>query len=308
MDMYVKPLVLNISRNNIFIGLSVLGLGLFTYVTNKYLNNVNQTTNQYYINTTSDNSVVPPNLTLTTLQGHKNIIYIFWNGDMNSTYLLIDLLLQDKIIQPLYIEKYTILKKLEYDNLEKMVTQYNNYHKNDKNDKNFIKIKSYLQDVARIKNIQTYESTQLELFRNLIIKEYPEFQRNLLSTLYITTITKDLENTTQFFNTINTISPVHYNGIEFIEQITRFLKHYKPIHQLDKNDTYISHNTCRILIGYSKQHKNINLIQKILKNNSKYNSNTLHIEIPLSTINENDIKYLVYELCPNNITNFFKKT
>lgn len=307
MDMYVKPLVLNISRNNIFIGLSVLGLGLFTYVTNKYLNNVNQTTNQYYINTTSDNSVVPPNLTLTTLQGHKNIIYIFWNGDMNSTYLLIDLLLQDKIIQPLYIEKYTILKKLEYDNLEKMVTQYNNYHKNDKNDKNFIKIKSYLQDVARIKNIQTYESTQLELFRNLIIKEYPEFQRNLLSTLYITTITKDLEHTTQFFNTINTISPVHYNGIEFIEQITRFLKHYKPIHQLEKNDTNISHNTCRILIGYSKQHKNINLIQKILKNNSK-NYNTLHIEMPLSTINENDIKYLAYELCPNNITKFFKKT
>ena len=39
---------------------------------------------------------------------------------MSSTYLLIDLLLQDKVIQPLYIERYTIIKDLEKDKLESL--------------------------------------------------------------------------------------------------------------------------------------------------------------------------------------------
>jgi hypothetical protein len=300
---FIKPLSFHISQNQIFAGISILGLGLFTYLTKRYLNTEKETTNQYY---TKQTEIIlgAPNINLLTETGQQQIIYLFWNGDINSTYLLIDLLLQDKVIQPLYIERYTILKSLEYHNLEILTKQYNEYKANKKiiqldeninQIKKIKKIKEYLEDVAKIKKKQTYEITQLELFRNIINKQYPEFKQNLLPTQYITTINKDLEHSSKFFEVLKTISPLYYNGIEFLEQVLRFIKHHKAIKSINSPHS-------RILLGYTKDSKNTELVNKILaKNILEY----IKIEVPLTDMTNNDIKYLSANVLPNNILKYF---
>jgi len=300
---FIKPLSFHISQNQIFAGISILGLGLFTYLTKRYLNTEKETTNQYY---TKQTEIIlgAPNINLLTETGQQQIIYLFWNGDINSTYLLIDLLLQDKIIQPLYIERYTILKSLEYHNLEILTKQYNEYKANKKiieldeninQIKKIKKIKEYLEDVAKIKKKQTYEITQLELFRNIINKQYPEFKQNLLPTQYITTITKDLDHSSKFFEVLKTISPLYYNGIEFLEQVLRFIKHHKAIKSIKSQHS-------RILLGYTKDSKNADLVNKILARNILDN---IKIELPLTDMTNNDIKYLSANVLPNNILKYF---
>ena len=324
---FIKPLSFHISSNAIFGTLSILGLGLFTYLGNRYLNTDKETSNQYYTKT-EETILGTPNLKLTTEKGQSNIIYGFWNGDLSSTYLLIDLLLQDKVIQPLYIERYTILKSLEYDNLVKLTKQYNDILQNNKatrnsgnninsgnsnlrkekdKDKEYIKIKKYLEDVARIKKNQANEITQLEIFRKIILKQYPEFQKNFLPTQYITTITKDLQHTSNFFSILKNISPLYYNGIEFLEQVSRFLKYYKPVANTKKSKDVQS----RILLGYTKDNKNMELVNKILieiqNSNTKSILENVNIEIPLKDINNDDVKYLAVNFFPNDIMKYFKQ-
>lgn len=303
---FIKPLSFHISQNQIFAGISILGLGLFTYLTNRYLNTTKETTNQYYTKQTEIILGAPNINLLTTENGNKQIVYLFWNGDINSTYLLIDLLLQDKVIQPLYIERYTILKSLEYQNLENLTKQYNEYNANKKiieldeninQIKKIKKIKEYLEDVAKIKKKQTYEITQLELFRNIINKQYPEFKQNLLPTQYITTINKDLEHSSKFFEVLKNISPLYYNGIEFLEQVLRFIKHHKAIKSINSPHS-------RILLGYNKDSKNTELVNKILARNILDN---IKIELPLTDMTNNDIKYLSTNVLPNNIMKYFKQ-
>ena len=326
---FIKPLSFHISSNAIFGTLSILGLGLFTYLGNRYLNTNKDTSNQYYTKT-EETILGTPNLKLTTEKGCSNIIYAFWNGDLSSTYLLIDLLLQDKVIQPLYIERYTILKSLEYDNLAKLTKQYTatlqdnkanknninsngnansnaNSNSNPEKEKDTIKIKKYLEDVARIKKNQANEITQLEIFRKIILKQYPEFQKNLLPTQYITTITKDLQHTSNFFSILKNISPLYYNGIEFLEQVSRFLKYYKPVANTKKSKDVQS----RILVGYTKDNKNMELVSKILieirNSNTKSILEDVNIEIPLKDINNDDVKYLAVNFFPNDIMKYFKQ-
>jgi hypothetical protein len=331
---FIKPIAFEISRNVIFGGVSILGLGLFTYLAKRYLNTDNKTTNQYY--TKSCETMQMPNLTLTdNKHNRQNIIYVFWNGDISSSYLLVDLLLQDKIIQPLYVEKYTILKALEYNNLEKLTKQYiANTNANAKisglkdtttnakisglkdttanakisglkDTTANAKIKQYLEDIARIKKNQINEMTQLEIFRKIILNQYPEFQSNLLPTIYITTIAKDLEYTLNFFSILKEISPLYYNGIEFLEQITRFIKYYKPINEPinEPINKTINKTNPRILIAYTKDSININLINKILISNKLILDNK--IEIPLKDIDNKNIMFLASNL-PNDIIKYFK--
>jgi len=319
----IKPLSFHISSNAIFGTLSILGLGLFTYLGNRYLNTDKETSNQYYTKT-EETILGTPNLKLTTEKGCSNIIYAFWNGDLSSTYLLIDLLLQDKVIQPLYIERYTILKSLEYDNLAKLTKQYTstlqdnkpnknninsngnaNSNGNPEKEKDTIKIKKYLEDVARIKKNQSNEITQLEIFRKIILKQYPEFQQNLLPTQYITTITKDLQHTSNFFSILKNISPLYYNGIEFLEQVSRFLKYYKPVANTKKSKDVQN----RILVGYTKDNKNMELVNKILNEffNGKSILEDVNLEIPLKDISNDDVKYLAVNFFPNDIMKYFKQ-
>ena len=292
-----------IRKQFIFPVASILGLGLFAYLTKRYLNTEKQTTNQYYIKPEEQMHTIP-NIMLNTQYGKKNVIFVFWNGDLNSTYLLTDLLLQDKIVQPLYIERYTILKTLEYDNLETLTKKYSAIRNTPEvNTIENKKIKHYLEDVARIKQCQNNELTQIAMFRKMINQRYPEFQQNLLPTQYITTITKDLHLTSTFFNILKELEPMHYNGIEFLEQVMRFTKHF--INQ--KNLLINNISSPRILIGYSSGNKNIELVKKILARiDSKINKITNQIELPLQDTKINDIRFLAINVLPNDIMQHLK--
>ena len=113
----VIPISFNITRNHIFIILSILGLSIFTYLSKRYLYNTAITSNQYYTKTKNTNIHISQILnnnndssassasSAKSANASTSIIYIFWNGDINSTYLIIDLLIQGFIIQPMYIEK-----------------------------------------------------------------------------------------------------------------------------------------------------------------------------------------------------------
>ena len=99
-------ITLTLTKNHIWSAVSVLGLAGVTYLTNRYVKNTELATNQTYYkpfetlqnynmfnNNSTNNSNTSKNL--------LNINYIFWNGDVSSTYILFDLLLQDKLILPL---------------------------------------------------------------------------------------------------------------------------------------------------------------------------------------------------------------
>ena len=174
-------------------------------------------------------------------------------------------------------------------------------------------MQEYLKKVANIKHIQNNESTQIDMLTNLIQNQYPEFKHNLLPTLFITSIAKDMIHTTEYINTINKLKPQHNNGIEFIEQITRFIKHNKLIEKDKKNEQYEINNynkndnqiytRDRILLGYNSDHKYINLIQTLI---TQYNTHSLNIEIPLKTKNKTDIHYLTTNIISYNIMLYFK--
>jgi hypothetical protein len=203
-------------------------------------------------------------------------VFVFWNGDDSSTYLLIDLLQQDYIIQPLYIERFTIIKQLEGVKLEALARQYK-----DKPETNQYK---YLQDIAKTKKTQTNELIQLDVKRKIILNKYNQFQHNLLPTLYITTIAKDMDFTSSFFIALKEHQPMYYDGIEFLEQVIRFLQHYP------------SSRGKRIILGYNKESKNMVLIREMLKkikqgviNNREIKN--IKIDIPLEDVSSNEIKY-----------------
>jgi len=299
-------ITLTLNKNHLWSGLSILGLGTLTYLTNRYINNTKQTTNQSYYkpnelikgipnlkyinntNTTNNNT----NSTNSTNNSTNNIIYIFWNGDINSTYILIDLLIQDKIIQPLYIERYTIIKDLEKDTLETIIKNKNHQGNKDKDTKDQNK---YLKNILSLKKNQEYELKQLEVLRLMILGKYPEFSNNLFPTTYITSIQKDLEMTSHFYNTIQEIKPIYYDGIDFIEQVIRYIKYSGYI----KNE-YTNNIVPRIILGCNKEYKNYDLLVKLINKNI-----VTTIDLPLKTKNKEEMHYLCTSFLSNNIMKYF---
>jgi len=282
-------ITLSFSKNYIWVGLSTLGLGAITYFTNRYINNTAETTNQTYykpIETKNYNG----NMSINSINGNKPITYIFWNGDVGSTYLIIDLILQDKIVQPLYIERYTIIRSLENERLKKLVNdKKNSFLEKNRDENNNTK---YLKQISTLKHSQDYEIKQVEMLRLMILAQYPEFRNNFLPTTYITTIAKDLEYTSQFYNTLQNISPPLYDGIEFIEQVMRFLKHYNGILEVESKP--------RIILGCSKEYKNIDLLLKL-----KTKRLVVGIDFPTIDMDNKTVKYMAVEFFPNDIMKYF---
>jgi hypothetical protein len=282
----MEDIILRISRNYIFGIGGIVSLGLSTWLIKRYLSNTKAATNDYYLK--QDEINVMPNIKLISDNNEPITVYIFWNGDMKSTYLLIDQLLQDKIIQPLYIERYTILKALEHDQLEKMTKEYN-INKDNCNTKTL----EYLADVARIKRKQSHELIQLNNIRKIILKQYPEFHSNFLPTRYITTITKDLQQTQKVFDIIKEISYLKYKGIELFESVLRYIKNTPNLKG-------------RILIAYSKDSSLMPIIRKI---ESKIESiiggqKDSMLELPLRNIDNTSIKYLATEVVKNDVMRY----
>jgi hypothetical protein len=279
--------LINISfpKNYIWTGVSIAGLGLLTYATNHYRKNTKATTNQTFLKSSEIMAQGSPTL----LNGQIN--YIFWNGDLATTYLIIDLLIQDKLVQPLYIQRYTITKSLEKDNLQILLNKKNNGQQLNKKNIELLKNLNYL------KHSQESELKDIEILRLMILKQLPEFKSNFMPTIYIETIEKDLEFTSQFYNNVKQISPIHCQGIELIEQIYRFIKHYDMFKHNNHN-----YNHSRIMIGISRDYKNYDLLSRLKNNNIIINYN---IDYPLITKTNSDIKYMATEFLPNDVNMYF---
>jgi hypothetical protein len=304
-------ITLSFSKNYIWAGLSTLGLGAITYFANRYNNNTAETTNQTYykpIEAKNYNGNININIINknNTINVNKPITYIFWNGDVGSTYLIIDLLLQDKIVQPLYIERYTIIRALEGERLISIVYNKKNSFLEKSRTKNIDENNNtkFLKQISSLKRSQDYEIKQLEMLRLMILGQYPEFRNNFLPTTYISTIAKDLEYTSQFYNTLKDISPGFCDGIEFIEQVMRFLKHYNNILEGNSNSNININNNIvnkhRIILGCNKEYKNIDLLLK-LKNKSLI----VGIDFPIIDMDVKTVKFMAVEFFPNDIMKYF---
>ena len=296
-------ITLTLNKNYLWTVVSFLGLGTFTYLTNRYLNNTKETSNQTYYKPCEIIKGIP---NLTILNNNKtnnsnNITYIFWNGDLNSTYILLDLLVQDTIIQPLYIERYTIIKALEKDTLETIMKNKNN--NNDIHSNINKKYEPYLKNIILLKKKQDYELKQLEVLRLMIVSKYPEFKNNFLPTTYITSIAKDLEMTTQFFNIINEIKPLYCDGIEFIEQVLRYIKYsgyIKNRNENNQNQNQNSNTIPRIILGCNKNYKNYELLLKLIIKNI-----VSIIDLPLKEIDNTILKQRCNSFFSNDIMMYF---
>jgi hypothetical protein len=304
-------ITLTLTKNHLWSAISVIGLAGVTYLTNRYIKNTENTTNKTYykpfeINNNINNINNINNLNNLNNIISKNINYIFWNGDISSTYLLIDLLLQDKVIQPLYIERYTIIKELEKDKLESLardniqdVSRLKDSKGNYKNKNN----SKFLTNIASLKKDQEYEIKQIEILRLMILGQYPEFKNNLLPTTYITTIAKDLEYTSKFYNALLEIKPIHSNGIEFIEQVIRFLKYYDKIKR-NSNNNNNNNSLSRIILGCNKDYKNRELLINLNKKKI-ISENNIILEMPVFDMDDKTVKYMAINFFPNDIMNYF---
>ena len=303
-------ITLTLNKNHLWTGLSFVGLGTFTYLTNRYLTNTKETSNQTYYKPCEVIKGIP-NLTIlnnTNNNNTNNITYIFWNGDMNSTYILLDLLLQDTIIQPLYIERYTIIKALEKDTLDTILKNENKNNNGIQSNSNK-KYESYLKNIVLLKRKQDYELKQLEVLRLMIVSKYPEFKNNFLPTTYITSIAKDLDMTSHFFNTIKEIKPLYCDGIDFIEQVLRYIKYSGYIKNRNENNknennenNNINNNVSRILLGCNKDYKNYDLVLKL---NTKNTNNIVFIDMPLKEIDNIILKQRCNSFFSNDIMMYF---
>ena len=309
-------ITLTLSKNHLWSALSIAGFAGVTYLTNRYVKNTEQTTNKTYYKPFEITNNINNLNNLSKHNTNAIINYIFWNGDISSTYLLIDLLLQDKIIQPLYIERYTIIKELEKDKLETLARD--NIQKKDninnintttnklKDNKGNYKNKNnttFLNSIASLKKSQEYEIKQIEILRSMILAQYPEFKNNLLPTTYITTIGKDLEYTSKFYTAIQEIKPIHCDGIDLIEQVIRFLKYYDKINNNMNNYNTVS----RIILGCNKDYKNINLLYNLIKKNIASNEG-INLDIPLFDMDDKTVKFMAIKFFPNDIMQYFMKS
>ena len=129
----------------------------------------------------------------------------------------------------------------------------------------------------------------------MILSKYPEFNNNLFPTTYITSIEKDLEMTSHFYNILQELKPIYYDGIDLIEQIIRYIKYSGYIKKNTVNNT-----VPRILLGCHKNYKNYDLLLKLINKNI-----VSVIELPLKNMNNEDIHYVCASFFPNEIMNYF---
>jgi len=93
-----------------------------------------------------------------------------------------------------------------------------------------------------------------------------------------------MDFTSSFFIALKEHQPMYYDGIEFLEQVIRFLNNYPS--SRDK----------RIILGYNKDSKNMilikNMLQKIKQGviDNKEIKN-IKIDIPLEDVSSSELKY-----------------
>lgn len=291
----IPDILFKITGNQIFGASSILALAGFTYLAKRYLSNTRDTTNQWYLNSTELTTLTHPSQNQVDNTRTK---YIFWNGSLGSTYLLIDLLLQDYIIQPIYIERYTILKELDKTYLADIIS---NHGKPETHNKISPEDRQYLQSVLKIKTQQQRELSQMTIIRNLIFKYYPEFKQNLLPTMYITTIQKDLEMTSNFFVIVKQQNPLGFDGVEILEQILRFWKYHIAKYPILSDR--------QLIIGITQDNPLLGIFTRILHEmmtNRKISSTLkgINLELPLENVSNSDLKYKAINIMNSEIMKY----
>ena len=165
-----------------------------------------------------------------------------------------------------------------------------------------------MKNIVLLKKKQDYELKQLEVLRLMIVSKYPEFKNNFLPTTYITSIAKDLEMTSHFFNTIKEIKPLYCDGIDFIEQVLRYIKYSGYINNRNENNknknvnNNVNNNISRIILGCNKDYKNYDLVLKL---NTKNTNNILFLDIPLKEIDNIILKQRCNSFFSNDIMMYF---
>jgi len=201
----------------------------------------------------------------------KYSIYILFNYIIKKGY----------IVQPIYLEEYTISRQLGMDKLQDIIKDYkttgliNNSENND-----------YLHYLKTLKHKQSLDINKMTRLRNIIKQQYPEFIKNLLPTHYVSGIQKDLKHTQNFSNLLQQIDIIHPNHIEFIEQCSRFSKYY-TYHQKDKDKM----NLYKIHLPITQDSKTFLNFQKLLQldiNQSNYLFN--RINLPIIDLDKEKIK------------------
>jgi hypothetical protein len=310
----MDDIVLRISRHYITGITGLIGLGAATYFIKRYLSNNEKTTSTYY---TRPDELVPGS-SLASLSASRKI-YIFWNGDFNSTYLLLDYLQQDYIVQPMYIERYTIRKALENDKLTLYTREYNQSRASGSKVCN-TNVLEYLAAVAKMKRQQASEISQMTTLRRVITNQYPEFRNNLLPTRYITVIEKDLAHSQRVYDAIRELNlpTIEYSGIEMFEQASRYVAHLHLASSInddnddnDDNESIISKE--KVVMGYSQDSHLTKIIKKIENKlqqsksglgSSNISSAIYKIDFPLANIPSNTIKYLASEKINKEVIRF----
>ena len=306
----MDDIILRISRHYITGIIGILGLGAATYAMRRYLSNNEKATSTYYTRTDELNTI--PNLASLIHPSAKKI-YIFWNGSFNSTYLLLDYLQQDYIVQSMYIERYTIRKALEHEQLKQYTAEYNKSKQQSTqqttqqstqltNAECSPRVLEYLADVAKMKRQQSLESSQITILRRVITNQYPEFRANLLPTRYITVIEKDLAHSQRFYDALRVLrlQPLEYAGIELYEQSARYIAHM-PIIGITPSSAHPA-SPDKIVMGYSQDSHLTSIIKKIEKD---LNTNSRHkIDLPLASISNSTIKYLASEKINKEVMRF----
>lgn len=264
---FINPITIFISSQTLYFIFSIGLILLFIYLINRYNKNVIDTTNQFY----SDNIYIIPKNT--------DIKYILWNGDINSTYIIINLLIQDYYVQPLYFEKYTINKNKNQNILNTLINK-----SNIENAKSNI----ILKELSIYKNQQKKEKTNINQLYKIIQTQYPEFKFRLLPIIFITNIQKDSDFTTHFYNILSQHKQQYNNKlihkhIEYFENYMRFIKYF---------------NVNNIYISYNKNYIDLDIILFYLNNN-----NNNKIILPNKDIEHNNIKYLASQIIHPSIFN-----
>ncbi len=112
--------------------------------------------------------------------------------------------------------------------------------------------------------------------------------------------------TSHFFNTIKEIKPLYCDGIDFIEQVLRYIKYSGYIKNRNENNVNknvnVNNNIARIMLGCNKDYKNYDLVLKL---NTKNTNNIVFLDMPLKEIDNIILKQRCNSFFSNDIMMYF---
>lgn len=234
---------------------------LYQLLQKRYKHNKFITENKYYI----DDIEIIPNINY-YLYSKNNIIYLFWNGNLNSTYILYYLLIDKGLpVQTIYIKNYTINENLKNN------TNYKNIKHSNNN-------KTFESEYYK----QNEELKRMNDIRKIIYEDYPFCKSLFLPTFYVYCIHKNLNFTQNFKKNTQFIVRPNINTIERIIRFSHYSKINRILLSIDNEDIEL-YNVL----------KNNNYLNKIKLPLINMNKETIKLKF-ISQKNHKKVKLLLY--------------